>query len=146
MKKLKRIWLYFRPHKIKLLLSILFSLTVAGTTGATAYIIKPALDGIFINKDKEKLMFIPLLLIGIYTLKGVSRFFQNYLLRKTGQKVIQAIRNDLLEKIIILPMKFFSKNPTGMLMSRITNDIYVIQDAIPSAISLFRESITIIVL
>jgi subfamily B ATP-binding cassette protein MsbA len=144
--KLKRIWGYFRPHKINLILSIIFSLVVAGTTGATAYIIKPALDGIFINQDKEKLSIIPLIIILLYTLKGISRFFQNFLLRKTGQKVIQTIRNELLEKIIILPMKFFSKNSTGMLMSRITNDIYVIQDAIPSAISLFRESITIIVL
>ena len=146
MDKLKRIWGYFRPHKINLILSIIFSLVVAGTTGATAYIIKPALDGIFINQDKEKLSIIPLIIILLYTLKGISRFFQNFLLRKTGQKVIQTIRNELLEKIIILPMKFFSKNSTGMLMSRITNDIYVIQDAIPSAISLFRESITIIVL
>ncbi|KAA0258991.1 ABC transporter ATP-binding protein [Deferribacter autotrophicus] len=144
MKLLKRIWRYFEKYKLYIILSFLFSLIVAASNGATAYIIKPALDGIFINKDREKLIYMPILIIAIYLIKGTFRFLQNYLMRKTGQKVVEAIRNDLYDKIIMLPLKFFSQSSTGMLMSRITNDVNLMQSSIPSFVTGIRECFSIL--
>lgn len=144
MKNLKRIWEYFKVYKTYLVFSILFSLLVAASNGVSAYLIKPALDGIFINKDREKLFIMPVLIVLVYLVKGVFRFGQNYLMRKTGQKVIEAIRNDLFDKIISLPMRFFSKNSTGVLMSRVTNDVNAMQSAIPSLVTGVRECFSIV--
>jgi len=142
--KLKRIWGYFSKYKAYIVLSIIFSLIVAASNGASAYLIKPALDGIFINKDKEKLVIMPILIVLVYLIKGIFRFGQNYLMRKTGQKVIEEIRNDLFDKIIMLPMRFFSNNQTGVLMSRITNDVNLMQNSIPSFVTGMREVFSII--
>jgi subfamily B ATP-binding cassette protein MsbA len=65
-------------------------------------------------------------------------------MRKTGQRVVQAIRNELFDKIIILPLRFFSSSSTGMLMSRITNDVNDIQNSIPSFVRGVREVFTIL--
>jgi len=142
--KIKRIWKYFSKYKIYIIFSIIFSLIVAASNGASAYLIKPALDGIFINKDKEKLVIMPILIVLVYLIKGIFRFGQNYLMRKTGQKVIEEIRNDLFDKIIMLPMRFFSNNQTGVLMSRITNDVNLMQNSIPSFVTGMREVFSII--
>jgi len=142
--KLKRIWVYFSKYKKYIVLSIIFSLIVAASNGASAYLIKPALDGIFINKDKEKLVIMPILIVLVYLIKGIFRFGQNYLMRKTGQKVIEEIRNDLFDKIIMLPMRFFSTNQTGVLMSRITNDVNLMQNSVPSFVTGMREIFSII--
>ncbi|MDK2792471.1 ABC transporter ATP-binding protein [Deferribacteraceae bacterium V6Fe1] len=144
MDKIKRIWSYFSKYKIYIVFSIIFSLFVAASNGASAYLIKPALDGIFINKDKEKLVIMPILIVLVYLIKGIFRFGQNYLMRKTGQKVIEEIRNDLFDKIIMLPMRFFSNNQTGVLMSRITNDVNLMQNSIPSFVTGMREVFSII--
>lgn len=144
MNKLKRIWVYFSKYKKYIALSIIFSLIVAASNGASAYLIKPALDGIFINKDREKLFIMPILIVLVYLIKGLSRFGQNYLMRKAGQKVIEQIRNDLFDKIIMLPMRFFSNNKTGALMSRITNDVNLMQNSIPSFVTGMREIFSIL--
>ena len=129
---------------MNLFFSVVFSLLVAASNGASAYLVKPALDGIFVNKDREKLLIMPLLIVLVYLIKGIFRFGQNYLMRKTGQKVIEAIRNDLFEKIISLPMSFFSQNSTGSLMSRVTNDVNAMQNSIPSVVTGVRECFSII--
>ncbi|BAI79829.1 ABC transporter, ATP-binding protein [Deferribacter desulfuricans SSM1] len=144
MKLLKRVWLYFRPYKWHIFFSFVFSLFVAASNGASAYIIKPALDGIFINKEKEKLLLMPFVIVGIYLIKGIFRFLQNFLMRRTGQKVVQAIRNDLFDKIIMLPIRFFSESSTGVLMSRITNDVNMVQSSIPSFVTAIRETFSIL--
>jgi len=142
--KLKRIWVYFSKYKKYIVFSIIFSLIVAASNGASAYLIKPALDGIFINKNKEKLVIMPILIVLVYLIKGIFRFGQNYLMRKTGQRVIEEIRNDLFDKIIMLPMRFFSTNQTGVLMSRITNDVNLMQTSVPSFVTGMREIFSII--
>lgn len=141
---LKRVWLYFRPYKWHIFFSFIFSLFVAASNGASAYIIKPALDGIFINKEREKLLLMPFVIVGIYLIKGIFRFLQNFLMRRTGQKVVQAIRNDLFDKIIMLPIRFFSESSTGVLMSRITNDVNMVQSSIPSFVTAIRETFSIL--
>ncbi|MCX8084479.1 MAG: ABC transporter transmembrane domain-containing protein [Calditerrivibrio sp.] len=141
---LKRLWTYFRDYKVPIFWSVIASLVVSVSNGASAYIVKPALDEIFIKKDATKLYLIVFLIVGIYTFKGVGRFFQNYLMSITSQKVIKRLRDELYEKIIELPVTFFNESSTGMLMSRITYDVGLIQSSVPAFISLIREVFTIV--
>ncbi|HCW92472.1 MAG TPA: ABC transporter ATP-binding protein, partial [Flexistipes sinusarabici] len=114
------------------------------TSGGIAYIVKPTLDGIFINKNEEKLILMPFVIVGIYLVKGTFRFLQNYLMKKVGQLGVAEIRNDLYNKIIKLPLNFFGKSSTGTLMSRITNDVNLMQNAVTHVVTGIRECFTIL--
>ena len=116
------------------------------TDGALAYIVKPVLDNIFIEKNSTLLIFLPAMVILIYFVKGFFRFAQNYIMRYVGQRVIESLRNILFTKMVFLPVKFFSEQPTGVLLSRITNDINLVQSSIPSMINMFRALITVVTL
>jgi len=144
LKFLKRLWQYFKKYKLLIVLSFLFSLVVAATSGGIAYIVKPTLDGIFINKNEEKLILMPFVIVGIYLVKGTFRFLQNYLMKKVGQLGVAEIRNDLYNKIIKLPLNFFGKSSTGTLMSRITNDVNLMQNAVTHVVTGIRECFTIL--
>lgn len=102
------------------------------------------MDGIFIDKNREMLLIMPLIVILIYFVKGITRFIQSYFIRYTGQKVIESIRNDLFSKILCLPLSYFNNTSTGILMSRVTNDVTLLQASIPILISLMRESLTVL--
>ncbi len=137
-------WVYFAPYKGLMAFAVLSSILTAGTDGALAYIVKPVMDNIFIEKNSGLLVFLPVLVIIIYFAKGLFRFTQNYIMRYVGQKVIEALRNAMFTKMVYLPVKFFSDQPTGVLMSRITNDINLVQSSIPTMINMFRAIITVI--
>ena len=146
MNTLKRLLGYFKPYILYIVIGLFSALMVAAASGALAYIAKPTLDDIFINHKKEMLKWIPFMFFLIFASQGIFKFLQNYLMQYVGIKAIGKMRNDLYEKIIALPMRFFSENATGILMSRITNDVNVVQNSVKSFISLIKEIITIIVL
>lgn len=141
---MKRCLSYFLPYKFKIFISFISMAVVAGATAATAYLIQPAMDDIFINKDREALMLVPIAFVLVMLIKGVFRFLQSYLMNTTGLLVLERLRNDLFEKIICLPMNFFEESQVGMLMSRILNDVMEIRQSLPSFIMMIREVITII--
>ncbi len=143
---IKKIWAYFKKHLILLFLAVVSSLFVAGTDGASAYILKHVLDDIFIKQNKEMLVAIPVIVSCIFLLRGVFRFLQLYLLRKIGLKVVQEMRYDLYAKMIRLPMSYYDNNSTGDMMSRIVNDINQVKSAIPSLINVMKDSFTVIFL
>ncbi|MCA1926810.1 MAG: ATP-binding cassette domain-containing protein [Calditerrivibrio sp.] len=143
MKKIKRVWGYFKDYKYQLVLSFIFSLIVAASNGASAYYIKPVIDEIFIKKEKSMIIILVVTIILIYLIKGIARFYQNYLMRTSSQKAIKKIRDELYDKIISLPISFFNETSTGMLMSRVTYDVGLIQSSIPSFIAMIREIFSI---
>lgn len=143
---LKRCLSYFLPYKTKVVVAFISMGIVSLTAGATAYLIKPAMDDIFIKKDVEALQLIPLAFIGVMLVKGVFRFLQTYLMNSTGLRVVVALRNEIFAKVAYLPMHFFEESQVGVLMSRILGDAGGIKQSLPSIIMLIREILTIIVL
>ncbi|MDD4648506.1 MAG: ABC transporter transmembrane domain-containing protein [Desulfoplanes sp.] len=141
---LKRSLSYFTPYKIRITLSVISMAVVAACSGAAAFLVKPALDNIFIDKDEHSLVFIPVVLIGVFLLKGIFRFLQNYQMNYCGLKVLEELRNELYEKIIRLPLGFFEDNQVGMLMSRILNDVTQIRSSLPSIVMLIRQILTMV--
>jgi subfamily B ATP-binding cassette protein MsbA len=119
-------------------------LTVAATT-ATAQIMKPLMDDMFIKRDEAMLYLIPLGLVGIYFLKALGRYIQSVYMNYIGMHIVSRFRELLLEKIIRADMSFLYLNRSGELISRVTNDIgriqYFVSNMLPE---LFRESITVI--
>src|SRR4030067_766325 len=127
----RRMLAYVRPYKMRILVAMLFMIIVSSFRGAIAFLVKPALDDIFINKDTTRLAIIPGLVLGVYLFKGVFEFAQSYLMNGVGQRVIRDIRNTLYRHMQSLSLSFYMRHPTGVLMSRVTNDVGLMQGAFP---------------
>ena len=139
----RRMLAYVRPYRLRLLLAMLFMIVVSSFRGAIAFLVKPALDDIFINKDVTRLAVIPALVLGVYLIKGVCEFAQSYLMRGVGQRVIRDIRDHLYRHMQSLSLSFYMKHPTGVLMSRVTNDVGLMQGAVTEAVtSLIKDVFT----
>ncbi len=116
-------------------------------TSASAYVVKPILDEIFINKDKQMLYYLPPLVILLYFLKGFGKFIQVYYTEYIGQDVIRIVRQKMLESLLAMQMDYFIKQPSGELISRLTNDINRIKNVVANMIpSFIREMLTIFAL
>jgi subfamily B ATP-binding cassette protein MsbA len=138
---------YYKDYVAKFILVITGIILVSGGTAGSAYIIKPLLDEIFINKDEFMLSIIPLIIIIMYTAKGIGRYIQGYYISFIGQDIIRRVRDKFLSHILNLDLLFFNNNHSGELISRITNDINRIQNAVSTQIArIIQESITIIAL
>lgn len=134
-------------HWKKLALAMVCMVVVAGATAASAYLVKPMLDDIFINRDKTKLLLIPGAAILVFFLKGAGSFGQGYLMNYVGEQIIKHFRISLYEKIIDLPLAFFHREKTGVLMSRITNDVNIVKGMVSTAVtSLLRDAFTVVAL
>jgi subfamily B ATP-binding cassette protein MsbA len=122
-------------------------LMVGAATSATAFLVKPALDEIFLKKNVDMLRLIPIAIIIIYLLKGACSYVQTVLMSYIGQRVVTDLRSELYNHIQKQALSFFGRNPTGTLMSRITNDVGLIRGAVSVAVtSLLKDSFTIICL
>ena len=141
----KTLFKLIASHWKKLIAAMLCMIVVAAATSISAYLVKPMLDDIFINKDKTKLILLPGAAVLIFLLKGMGAYGQQYLMKYVGEAVIMDFRNSLYEKIIDMPMVFFHNEKIGTLMSRITNDVNIVKGMVSTAITSFtRDAFTII--
>ena len=141
----KRLLALARPHKGRFFLALLCMLVVGASTSGLAFLVKPALDGIFLKKDAQMLTWIPLVVIFIYTAKGLCSYGQMVLMNYIGLRVVADLRSRLYQQIQKQSLSFFTKHPTGVLMSRITNDAGTLQGAVSDAVTtMFKDSFTLI--
>ncbi|HKZ06045.1 MAG TPA: ABC transporter ATP-binding protein [Methylomirabilota bacterium] len=114
---------YLRGHWPTLLAGTGLALVVSASEGLIAWLVKPAMDGIFEKKDLLMLKLIPLALLGAYLLKGASRFGQSYLMASVGERVIARIRRELYGHIQGMPLAFFKSLHSAELMARVVTDV-----------------------
>jgi len=144
---LKRFWPYIKEYKLQFFIAILGMIAAAVGTSASAYLVKPVLDKIFIEKDAQMLTILPPLVIFLYLLKGFGKFIQVYYTEYIGQDIIRRIRQEMLQSLMAMQMEFFVKEPKGKLISRLTNDINRIKEVVANMIPDFlRELLTIFAL
>jgi len=140
----KRLLQFLKPHWKKLAIAMFCMVMVGFLTSTVAYIIKPVLDDIFIKKDATKLTLLPLAVLIIYLGMGIFSYGQTYLMSLVGQLTVQSFRSMLYEHIHRLSLSYFDKTSTGLLMSRITNDVTIIQSSVSTTITgLLRDCFTI---
>ena len=119
----RRLLVYLRPHVPALILGTALALVVAAMEGAVAWLVKPAMDDIFIRRDLTRLKVIPLLFLGAYVFKGAARYGQSYLMAAVGERVIAKLRHDLYAHIQRMELSFFAHHHSAELMSRIVADV-----------------------
>ena len=141
----KRLLQLAKPHGAKFILAMFCMLIVGAMTSSLAFLVKPAMDEIFLKKNDDMLIWIPVIVILIYFIKGICNYTQTILMSFIGQRVVADLRNKLYKQIQLQSLSFFTKNPTGLLMSRITNDVGSIQGAVSEALtSLMKDTFTIL--
>lgn len=136
-------WQYFKKHKALIVIAFISSIAVSGTDAAIAYLVKDIMDGIFISKNMTLLKVMPLIISVTFLVRCIARFGQQYSIQFAGQKAVQQIRDDMYQKVIHLPMSYFEGNPTGVIMTKITNDVANLQNAISSALRIFRSGLSV---
>ncbi len=124
-----------REHWGRLALSMVCMLVIAAATASTAYLVKPVLDDIFFSRNQRMLTLIPVAVVLIYLLRGVGMYAQEYLMSYVGERIILKLRTLLYDRIQDLPVSFFQHEKTGVLMSRITNDVNVIKAMVSFAVT-----------
>ena len=166
----RRLLKLVKPYWSKLGLAMICMVGLAGLTAAQAFFLKPVINGVFerkdvlppyvkdfiiklhlgdllLKKDMEMLNILPFFLICLFLVKGIFNYGQAYLMNFVGLRIIADIREKLYNHLQTLSFSYFTKTPTGILISRILNDVNLIQGAVSTTISgLFKDIITIMFL
>ena len=136
---------YFKDYIFYFFLAIVGMILASSGTAASAYLVKPLLDEIFIAKDREMLTLLPYAIIAVYFAKELGRYMQSYFTAYIGHDIIRRFREKILENLLKLDISFFHEHRTGELISRNTNDVERLRSVVSSLIpELIRESLTII--
>jgi subfamily B ATP-binding cassette protein MsbA len=141
----RRLLRYSRPYAGRIILAVIGSLGVAGVDVATAQLMQPLIDKIVLARSYTLVNMVPFIIIGLAVFKGASRYVQEYFIKTAGQLIVQDIRNDLYAHSMGLSMKYYVRNSTGKMMSRILNDVGILQrSAADVLVEAVRESFTLV--
>ncbi len=139
----KRLLTYLKPYRIRLLWSVLFMGLTSALISAQAYLVKPVLDKVILAKNLELGIYLPIALVLVTILKGGAAYGRDYFMGYVGQKIVNDIRDRLYAHVESLSFSYFTKTPTGVVISRIINDVNLVQGAITKApASLIQGALT----
>ncbi|MCP3923671.1 MAG: lipid A export permease/ATP-binding protein MsbA, partial [Desulfobacterales bacterium] len=143
----KYIFTLIGEKKFSFLLAIFFMLIMATTNAGVAFLVKPLIDDIFVTNNVTMLKLLPILIVSLYFIRGISMYGQEYFMVYVGKSIILKLRNKLYSHIQDQSLSFFYKETTGALMSRITNDITLITGMVSSAVTgTLRDVFTVLAL
>ncbi len=131
----KRLWQLIRPYVPRIVVATVFSLIVSAINGTIAWLVKPAMDKIFVEKHYQYIYLLPIGIIILYTTRGVANFLQSYLMNTAGMKMARDLRNRFFDQIVHLPMSIFSHTSSGEMLSRMMNDVQVLQTILSKSFS-----------
>ena len=139
----KRLLKLAEGQRSKFLLALICMAFVGAATAYAAYLIKPALDDVFLNPQEGSLYWISFAVIIVFFVKGIANYGQTVLMNHIGNRIVADLRADLYGSIQKQTLSFFTRNPTGTLISRVTNDVQLIHGAVSEAVtSIFKDTFT----
>jgi len=145
METFKRLLIMARQYYVRFIFAAICMVIAGGLQSALPLISKPAIDEIFMSKNISALKWIPFAIIGIFMFKGLANYGQTILMSSIGLRIVMDLRNKLYEQIQRQSLSFFAEHPTGLLMSRITNDVLSVQTASSEAITaLVKDSFMLV--
>ena len=143
---LKRLFTdYSREYLNKILLSGFFSILVAGSTSSIAWLLDPAIEKLFIEKDKTLILIIPFLIVIAFATKGISLYCAKAIMVSVAEEVKKKLQLDMTKSLINADTQFIDKKHTGNFISNLTYDVTHITNLLSNAIlTLFKDSLTLI--
>ena len=145
---LKRLYKeYVSRYLKKFFLALIFSIVIAGSTAAIAWLLDPAIKKIFVEKDKDFMLLIPIAIILAFTIKGISLYLVRTTMIKVGASIEKEIQQNLIEAIIKSDTQVIENKHSGKFMSNVTFDAaLIIQLVSTSLLSLIKDGLTLIAL
>ena len=143
---LKRLYFeYTKKHIKKIILSLFFALLVAGSTSLIAYLLDPAIEKIFIEKDQTLILIIPIFIVIAFATKGLSLYFAKVLMIGVSEEVRKDLQCAMLGNLISADTALIDGKHTGKFISVLTNDVAHIINLISTAVlNAFKDSLTLI--
>jgi subfamily B ATP-binding cassette protein MsbA len=136
-----------RPYYRRVLAALLFSLASSGADGAIAWLVKPVIDSIFVEKNFSMLVWLPFVIMLLYAIGGTFEMIYSYLMRSSGIKLIRDLRVRLYEHLLHLPVSSLGKESSGKMISRILTDTSLVQGLVSDTLlTVFKEVPKIIIL
>jgi len=136
---------YSKKYLDKIILSAFFSILVAGSTSAIAWLLDPAIKKLFIEKDQSLIIFIPLMIIVAFTTKGLSLYYAKATMIGVGESIKKKLQFDMVNTLVGADTQIIDKKHSGKFISNLTYDVTHITNLLSNAIlTLFKDSLTLI--
>jgi ATP-binding cassette subfamily B protein len=141
---MRRLLQYLRPYRWHVVFGIALSVVVSALEAVRPYFTKVAVDVDIANKDKHGLLMTTLAFFGVLVLRGVMQYFNAYITQWIGQRTIFDLRMEVFKHLQRLSLRFYDKNPIGRMITRVTNDVEVLNEMFSSGIVMvFTDVFTI---
>ena len=138
---------YVNRYLKKIFIALFFSIVIAGSTAAIAWLLDPAIKKIFVEKNKDFMLLIPIAIILAFTIKGISLYLVRTTMIKVGASIEKEVQQNLIESIINADTQVIEKKHSGKFMSNVTFDAaLIIQLVSSSLLSLIKDGLTLIAL
>ena len=136
---------YIKKYIFKIFLAAFFSILVAGSTSATAWLLDPAIENIFLNKDETLIYLIPLAIIIAFSTKGISLYLAKILMIQISEEVKKMLQTDMLRSFINADTQIIESKHTGKYISNLSFDVDQITRMLAEAfLSIFKDGLTLI--
>ncbi|HUX65220.1 lipid A export permease/ATP-binding protein MsbA [Sulfuricella sp.] len=140
-----RLLRYILPYWRVFTLSILSTIAVAATEPALPALLKPMLDGSFVSRDQTLIKLVPLLLVGLFLLRGIFTFISNYTVNWVSTRLVMDLRNLMFHKLITLPTPYYDNASSGSVIANVAFNVNQVTAAGTNVITvLVRDSFTIL--
>ncbi len=140
-----RLLQYVKPYRGRFAGGLLALAVVAATEPAMPALMKPMLDGTFVDKDPFLMTWIPALIVGLFLIRGVAGYVSDYAVAWIGTRVVMDLRVEMFERLLTLPTPFYDNSASGNLMSKVSFDVTQVMNAGTKALTtLVKESLVVI--
>ena len=140
-----RLLQYVKPYRGRFAGGVLALAVVAATEPAMPALMKPMLDGTFVDKDPFLMTWIPALIVGLFLLRGVAGYISDYAVAWIGTRVVMDLRAEMFERLLTLPTPYFDNAAAGKLMSKVSFDVANVMTAATNALTtLVKESLVVV--
>jgi subfamily B ATP-binding cassette protein MsbA len=138
---------YVNRYLKKIFLALFFSIVIAGSTAAVAWLLDPAIKKIFVDKNKEFMLLIPIAIILAFTLKGISLYIVRTTMIKVGASIEKEVQHDLTKAIINADTQMLEKKHSGKYIGHLLFDAALIIQLVSTTIlNLIKDSLTLVAL
>ncbi len=143
---LKRLYnQYTKRYFGKILLSVFFSVLVAGSTAAIAYLLDPAIEKIFIEKDQQLMLLIPFAIVLFFSVKGISLFLAKTILIKVAGEIMKTLQLQIMQSTLSSSVEAVDAKHSGKIISHALYDASIMKNLVSSTILLAtKETLTLI--
>jgi ATP-binding cassette, subfamily B, bacterial MsbA len=141
----RRLLGYVRPHRGHFILGVLGAILFSATMASFALLAKVFGDGTFTQRDPRTIVWIPVAVVALFFLRGLGDFTQTYFMGYVGRQIVARLRSQVFRRILDLPLGFFDRNSSGVLLSRLTfNTEQIGQATTDSVVVVVRTALTIV--